>query len=197
MVYGSWKGIKYTRQHVIPANPNTTAQQTTRALFKMLSDFWTIAPSVIADTWNAQAKGQKYAGRNHFIGQNVKVMRGQSDLSDFIGSPGNLSGFPPASMTAVNNASTDQVDVTFVLQTLPTGWTATSVQAIAFGDQDDPTMFVGPIEVGSATPPTFAVTVEGLPRTQDNVVSGWVTYTRPDGKTCYGPSITTVAPAGS
>jgi hypothetical protein len=163
----------------------------------MLSDFWTIAPTAIAETWNAQAKGQKYAGRNHFIGQNVKAMRGQTDLSDFIGSPGNLSGFPPASFTATNSSSTDEITATFTLQTLPDDWTATSVIAIAFGDQDSPAAFVGPIESGSATPPTFIVTLSGLPRTQDNVVSGWVQYTRPDGKTCYGPSMTTIATATS
>lgn len=161
----------------------------------MLSRFWTIAPTAMIDAWNAQAKGQKYSGRNHFIGLNVKAMRGKTDFSDFIASPGNLSGFPPATFTAENNDTLDQIDATFTLQNLPTGWTATAVNVLAFPDGDDPTLFIGPIEYNDAVPPTLTVTVSGLPNSQDNIASGWVTYTRPDGKTAYGPSMTVLCAA--
>lgn len=197
MVYSTWKGIKYTRQHVIPANPQTTEQMTTRNLFSMLSKFWTVAPSAIFDTWNAQAKGQKYSGRNHLIGQNVKAMRGKSDMSDFIGSPGSGSGFPLATASATNDTSEDKLSVTVTLPTLPTDWEITSIVAIAFGDASDPTDWVPLVVSATTTKDTLTWDVSGLPNDQDNIVSVWPVYTRPDGKTAYGPSLTTTATAAA
>ncbi len=194
-VYASWKGIKYARQHVVPANPRTSEQMVTRNLFAMLSKFWTIAPTDMLSSWNAQASGQKYTGRNHFMGMNVKALRGQADMADFIGSPGNLSAFPAATFAAVNDASTDVIHCTFTLQTLPTGWTATEVVAVAFGDTDDPTTWVPTVLSGNSAPPTLTFDITGLPHDQDNVVSGWVKYTRPDAKIAYGPSLTVIAAA--
>ena len=36
MVVGTWRGIDYARQYVVPANPRTTAQQANRTRFALL-----------------------------------------------------------------------------------------------------------------------------------------------------------------
>src|SRR3546814_4148752 len=46
MVYSKWKGIPYVRRHVVPANPQTVAQQLTRTTFSKLREMWKIAPAI-------------------------------------------------------------------------------------------------------------------------------------------------------
>lgn len=154
---------------------------------------WLNGPSQLLDTWNAQAAGRPYTGRNHFMGVNIRNLRGQSDMLQFQGSPGNLSGFPIISLAAVESASVDSIAVTLGLPTLPTGWTITSAIAIAFLAVDDPADDVGTIYVGTGATPFTDVTITGPDHTLDYIVSGWLQYTRPDGKTCYGPSLTVAA----
>lgn len=40
LVYADWKGIKYARQHVVPANPNSAAQQTQRGYMQEAVALW-------------------------------------------------------------------------------------------------------------------------------------------------------------
>jgi hypothetical protein len=195
MVHSTWRGVKYARQHVVPANPRTTAQVTNRNLFSIMSGIWKAAPALLIDPWNAQAKGNRYTGRNHFIGQNQKALGHQTTLIGFLGSPGNGGGLPPATFTATNSDSADSLTATFTLPALLSGWSATEVNIVAFAEQDDPTMYVGPMVSGQAASPTLTVTVTGLDHSVDNIVSGWITYTNPKGQTVYGPSLTVLAAA--
>lgn len=191
--YSKWRGINYARQRVIPANPQTEEQTKTRDVFRNLSSMWLNAPAELQDTWNAQATGQKYTGRNKFMGDNIRVLRGQTDMQDFIGSPGNLSAFPLAGLSAVRDGVADEIDVTLTLPTLPTGWTITEAIAIAFLDVADPGLPVGQIYVGTVDSVFTAITIDGPDRLENQVVSAWLKYTRPDGRTAYGPSLTVAA----
>lgn len=67
IVFMAWKGINTVRQFVIPANPNTAAQQTVRGYF---SSAVTLFKSLLAgDTaaWTARAAGQQLSGYNMFV----------------------------------------------------------------------------------------------------------------------------------
>lgn len=191
--YSKWRGISYARQRVIPANPQTAAQTLTRDLFRNLSSMWLNAPSALQTTYNAQATGQKYTGRNKFMGLNIGLLRGQTDMLAFVGSPGNLSAFPPSALAAVRDAVLDEIDVTFTLPTVPTGWTITGSTAIAFLAVADPALDVGTIYVGTSITPFTTLAITGPDRLLNYIVSGWITYTRPDGRTAYGPSLTVAA----
>jgi hypothetical protein len=46
MVYGTWRGVKYARRYVIPGNPQTAAQQTTRTTFATLREMWKLMPAI-------------------------------------------------------------------------------------------------------------------------------------------------------
>lgn len=71
LVYLGWKGLKTVRQYVIPANPNTTAQQTQRGYFSDAIDAWQEAEFSSDDVtaWNllAQARKAVASGFNMFV----------------------------------------------------------------------------------------------------------------------------------
>ena len=86
-VYASWRGVKYSRRYVVPANPRTTAQQLTRTTFAFMREMWKVAPSGLKAPWDAFATGKPFLGLNKFVGENIRVLRSQPDMANFIGSP--------------------------------------------------------------------------------------------------------------
>lgn len=64
ITYGTWKGVKYARQRVIPANPNTANQQTQRGYITTNVSRWhsTVNPLNALDKANLD-RGALYAGR--------------------------------------------------------------------------------------------------------------------------------------
>jgi hypothetical protein len=73
VVGGSWKGIDYMRQHVIPANPNTTAQQNQRGKMGAIQVVAQILKStLIVDYWNPYYSTM--SGFNAFVKYNVSVL---------------------------------------------------------------------------------------------------------------------------
>lgn len=190
LVYGKWRGVRYARRYVIPANPRTAGQSQTRETFAMLREMWKLAPSDVRAPWDAFAKGRPFLGLNAFVGENVRVLRVPTDMDNFIGSPGAKGGIPATSMNAAAGGSSGEIDATFVLPTPPTDWTATSVVAMAFPDQDPHADFAGLMVVGSETPPTLVVTLAGLGSAVACQVAGWVVWTKPNGELAYSVGIT-------
>lgn len=189
-VYSSWKGRPYARRYVIPANPNTSAQQLTRNTFKFLVHLFQYAPAEIAASFAATALARQYTALNAFTHANLSNMRSDSDLTDLIVSAGALGGFAPASVTV--SPGTGDADVTGVAVDLPTDWVIANFTAVAINDQDpqDPTDYVWVSDQDNSDP--YAITLTGLDA-GDYFLGGFFTYTRPDGKTAYGPSIGEIA----
>ena len=63
LVYGDWKGIDVVRKYVIPANPNTAAQQQQRGYFGNAVEDWHTDGFTAVDVvaWNLYALAQKVA----------------------------------------------------------------------------------------------------------------------------------------
>ena len=63
LVYGDWKGIDIVRKYVIPANPNTSGQQTQRGYFANAVEDWHTDGFTAIDVaaWNLYALAQKVA----------------------------------------------------------------------------------------------------------------------------------------
>lgn len=63
LVYMQWKGIQDVRQYVIPANPNTAAQQAQRSHLTSAVNLWHTGNFTPADVtaWNLYALAQKVA----------------------------------------------------------------------------------------------------------------------------------------
>jgi len=197
LVYAGWRGIAYVRQYVTPSNPDSAGQQATRKPFRLMSDFWKYFGPLAQSPWDAFATGKKFTGRNAFIGENVSVLRGETDMDLFTGSPGARGGPAAAQISAATGGASGEIDVTFVYPTLPTGWAVANVIAYAFPAQNPTALFVGPIIEDSDAAPATSVTLTGLPAATACEVVGFIEYTRPDGGLAYSVGVTDQATSGA
>jgi len=91
VVGASWKGIAYIRQYVIPANPNTPAQQVERTAFAdLVSMAKTLLGSVLQPYWDPFIKNN--SGWARFIGLNRKLYTTPDDYSTVHVAEGILEG---------------------------------------------------------------------------------------------------------
>lgn len=189
MVASSWKGVKYMRRYVIPANPNTLAQQSVRKCFALLREMYKLAPQLLTAPWDAFAQGRPLTGMNKFVGENVRVLNGRPDMDNFIGSPGAKGGLPPTSITPDVSVA-NEIKVDFVVPAPPPGWTLAAAVAYAFLDQDPAGFFIGPISAGEDTAgPAYSVTLAGLTTGEVYQVGGFLKWTKPDGSFAYSVSL--------
>lgn len=187
IVFAAWKGIEFARRHVIPANPQTTEQSETRNVFTTLNGMFKVAQTLARASWVAGAQGKPLTDRNYFIKSNLPGLRGQADMTAFVGSPGALAGLPPASVSAAFNV--DHIEISLVAPTLPPGWTIQGATGIAFPDQDPSDPFGGPLDEDEDLVTPYLVTLPAGPASGTWICSGWFRYTRPDGRLAYGPSL--------
>lgn len=190
LVYGSWRGIAYARRYVVPANPNTAGQQLTRTTFAELREFWKLLPTLSRDPWTAFATGRKFLNFNAFIGENLRVLRGETDFNNFIGSPGARGGLPPTTFSAAAGGASGEIDCTFVNPSAPTGWTLDAEVAMAFPDQDPSDDFGGLVVADESDPPSGSITLAGLGSAVDCQVAGWLRWVKPNGDLAYSVGIT-------
>ncbi len=197
LVTSSWRGVKYARQYVIPANPRTVAQQTNRTLFAFMREMYKLAPGVVREPWIAFAKGRPFTDFNKFVGENVRLLQGASTLTAAIMSPGARGGLPPQAVNADPTANPGEIEVEVLAPIqLPDGWTVTEVAACACAQQDPTTIFDAPFVAGTVASPSDTVTLTGLPPATPCVAWGWVVYERPDGLPAYSVSLSeAVTPA--
>ena len=92
LVYSIWKGINYARKYVIPANPNTAAQQTIRGYFTLAVAAYQAEDQATIDAWDAAIKkhGKAMTGFNYYVGLYVKY------LIDNTGTPPTPPFMPPS-----------------------------------------------------------------------------------------------------
>jgi hypothetical protein len=195
MVYSRWRGIPYVRRHVIPANPNTTAQQFVRKKFALLREMWKIAPTEVQAAWNAFATGRPFTGFNKFVGENVRVLTNPANMDAFIGSPGAAGGLPPTAVTATTGTNAGEIDVAWTAPAPPSGWTLTEAVAMAFLDQAPDGIFQGTISAITDASTPYEGTFTGLVAGEAYQVAGWLVWEKADGKAAYSVGITDQASA--
>lgn len=196
MVTSTWRGVDYARQYVIPANPRTTAQTAVRNLFAYLREMWKLAPSEVVATWNAFASGRPFTGMNKWVGENVRVLNGETDLINLIGSPGSGGGLPPSAFAATTGTTPGEIDFDFTVPTdIPDGWVLSKAVAVAVPDADPTGFFAGPFvqEVVAVAP--WDGTLTGLPAGANCQVMGWLVWEKPNGALAYSVSLSDQAAA--
>jgi len=186
MVNASWRGISYARRYVVPANPDTAAQQETRSVFAWLAGVWKQLAADAQAPWTAASTGQKYYNRNLYMGLNTKALRPGDDLSAYIGSPGANGGLPPESVAATGSSGTASVIVT--PPDLPTGWTVSKVVATILKNDDPHSSTTYTSQTGSATASPWTISFSDLDA-GDYTVVGWVVYSVTGSSLKYGASI--------
>lgn len=189
LVFATWRGVAYSRRHVVPANPNTADQQETRNTFGWLNNVWRYLPSEVSEAWNAYASGQPLTGRNALIKLNLADLRSEADLTNFIFSPSAKSGPVAGAMVATGGAAQITVDLT--APTLPAGWTIVEAVAAAIRQQDPQSGTLFTTIAGTDATAAYSIVLAGLTAVQTYVVGGWFKYARPDGSFAYGPALMT------
>ncbi len=196
LVFASWRGVKYARQYVVPSNPDTALQQGVRGIFRTMQEMWKLNGAIGRAAWDRMAQGRKFLGVNKWIGENVRVMNGEVNMNNFIGSPGAAGGTPPLTLTAAAGAGSGEIDLTFTNPSPPTGWTLTAEQGMAFPDQDPKLTFVGPLVEGENAPATGTLNLTGLGSAVACQAIGWLKWLKPDGTIAYSVGITDQATSG-
>lgn len=189
LVSAKWRGVSYVRKYVVPANPNTAAQQSTRSVFSFLSDVWKILNAAAQAPWTAYAKGMPLTNRNAYIQANLPELRGKANLHGFVGSPGSGGGLAAEAVAPTGGAGS--VTVALTAPTLPTGWTITAAHAVAIKDQDttaSPWTQVPATVYGTDATAPYSIPLTVAAGTYD--VAAWFEYKKADGSTAYGPSTT-------
>lgn len=185
--YATWRGVAYARRHVIPANPKTTGQVLTRDIFSALELRWKQAGPIMRAPWDRFAVGQKFVGRNAYLGKNIAATRGDVNMANYIGSPAAKGGLPPTSLVLTTVAA-GGIEAVVVAPAAPTGWTLTSAQATFLKDQTPEATVADVIVEGEDLAAPFSIDVTGL----DTVLyfcQAWLKWLKPDSTVAYGASI--------
>jgi len=194
-VYSSWKGRSYVRRHVVPANPNTDSQKSTRQVFSFLAATWKAAPSLITDAFAAYAKGKVLTDRNAFTKFNLTALLANDDMSALVLSPGSNGGFSPPSPVVTPGDGTLTAVVTAPTN-YPSTWTIAKAVGVVVPPATPSTdVSVVLTAVSDASDP-YSLAFTGLTNGTVYQVVVWLVWTRPDGSLAYSPSVqTTGTPA--
>lgn len=193
MVYSRWKGRAYVRRHVIPANPQSVAQTLTRNAFASANSIWKNSGPLGRAPWDRFATGQVLTGRNKFQGQYVNQNRGEVDLLSWNMSPG-AKGGPPLTSVVATSPGVNDILLTCVTPTPPTGWTVTSTIGMVIRDQDPQTGVLFETtedeDVGGLLPLLPSLTTAVL-----YICGAWIKWAKPDASIAYSvASMTSFTP---
>lgn len=196
VTFGNWKGVPYARQRVTPANPRSTQQTTTRNCFSNMSAAFKAAPGILRDVFSDSVQGKPLTPRNRFIGVNLAVLRGAADLAGLITSPGTRSAPGIGSVSAATGTAAGEIDLTYGLPELPSGWTLerAHIASVLDGDPDTKASWEWITEIDPAATGTF--TASGFTTGESYAVTVFLEFTRPDGQAAYSVSKTDIAIAG-
>jgi hypothetical protein len=196
-VYAKWRGVSYARRWTRPANPQSTEQTITRETFAKLREVWKRLGADSLAPWNAFAKGRPFTGMNAFVGENMRLIRGEADLALMLGSPGAGGGLAFPTISAATGAAQGEVDVTMTAPTLPTGWTITKAVALGLIDQASDGLLTLPIGDASDAATPYVVPLTGFGSATTVRTLGWFVYVKPNGETAYSVSLNDSAVAGA
>lgn len=189
-VYSTWKGRSYVRRHVIPANPNSPAQQETRNTWKFLNKVWAYVPAGAIGAWDLYATNSRFTPKNGWLKQNLSPLREETDLANIVLSVAAGSGIIADSMTPTPAATS--IEVVLVAPPVPVGWTIVRAWAMAIKNVDPQTSADYQVTAGSDDTSAYEIDLTGLEEDTSYVVGGWFEYTKPDGKPAYGQSMQAV-----
>lgn len=187
LVFSTWRGVPYARRFVIPANPKTTAQVLTRDIFTALDMRHKQGGTLMRAPWDRFAVGQKFVGRNAYLGKNISLTRGDANMANYIGSPGAKGGLAPSSLVLTTVAA-GGIEGVIVGPTPPSGWTLTSAIMTVLKDQTPEATVADVIQEGEDVSTPYSVDITGL----DTVLywcQAWLKWAKPDASVAYGASI--------
>jgi hypothetical protein len=191
ITYGDWKGIKYARTRVIPANPQSVEQTKTRTVFSYLNDLYKFFPGIAREPWLASVAGIPMTAQNMIASKNVSVLRDATDLTDLVLSPGARGGSPPTDIITTPGAGSLTVAVS--VPTPPTGWTLTGAQGVVVQDQDPHEVIAGQPVAAEDLTSTYSLVFSGLDATTDYQIGVWLKWLTLSQDTAYSIALRDIA----
>lgn len=195
IVFGDWRGIQTARSYVVPANPQSAAQTVQRSSFATLREMWKRLDADGRAPWDAYATGRRFLGLNAFIGENRLSITDDSDMNNFVGSPGARGGIPITAFSASAGSGSGEIDVDITMPSVPTGWAITDAVYVAIRDQAPTAVLEAPPVSLKVSSDPWDGTFTGLGAGEDYVVAAWAVMTKPDNSVAYSASITDTATA--
>lgn len=186
-VYASWKGRQYARRYVVPANPNSAAQQLTRNAFSFLQSVWKFWPESAKAAWSLYATNSRFNDINGFMKINLPILRPAADLTNMIVSPSAGSGLVAGGLALAAAGGT--ITATLTAPDLPSGWAITKAYALAIANVDPQGAPTTDIIAASDDAAPWAVDLPGATSGQPYVVGAWFEFTKSNGNTAYGVSL--------
>lgn len=190
-VYSQWKGRPYVRRYVIPANPNSPAQQLTRNTFRFLNKLWQYLPQGALGAWTLYGDNSRFTNRNGWLKLNTGVLRDETDLLLLTMSPSAGGGIVASGMVATPGS--ESISVALTAPELPVGWTIDAAWAMAIRNEDPQTSDIYDVAAGFDDTAPYEVNLTGLTDDEEYVVGGWFEFTKSDGRKAYGVAVTDTA----
>lgn len=183
LVFARWKGTRYARRYVVPANPRSNSQLEVRGIFSFLISLWKMAPSGFRAPFVAKASGEPLTPVNAFVKSNAAYLRGETDLSSFACGVAVLGGLAPAAGSITGGAGAATVNLT--APELPAGWVITRAVGVCIEDQSPSQLFAGTVRVAEDTAAPWSVSFSGL-AAGSYFAGGYFVFQRDDGRVAYG-----------
>jgi hypothetical protein len=113
IIGASWKGINYIKTYVIPANPQSEAQQGQRSKMQLVVQAGKlILTAVIQPFWNYKAS--QMAGFHLYTSVNLKLVDDETDYENLLVTQGSLEGFTSGDPAAGSyNSGNGQATITW------------------------------------------------------------------------------------
>lgn len=191
ITYGKWKGIPYARQRVVPANPRSLEQTSTRQVFTFIGDVYKRMPAIGREPWIQAVVGRPLTAQNLIMSKNVGLIRSETDLAFFLFSPGALGGLPPQDITVT--PGNDQLTIECTAPTAPAGWSITAMQATALANRDPHLALVEPPHCVEDLTAPYSVVMSGLTTVQEYIVGVWLKWLTDTGATAYSTALSALA----
>ncbi len=118
--FSKWKGRPYVRQRVVPSNPKSALQVSTRAIMKFLSQAWDGVGSTPKGTWDDLAAASQISAFNAFMGRNASRYREFQAPSKTY--PAAESGTQPVATLTSAVGGPSYCDLTMTITTLNNVW---------------------------------------------------------------------------
>lgn len=172
MVGASWKGIAYVRKMVIPANPNTVAQQGVRDTFKALVDAGRRINSTILKP-GILPKPKKMSQFNKFIQNNQAMIdAGVFDFANMLISDGSL--YTPDIADSEADIANDLLQMEWSMSLQGEALATDPVLLVAYNVERDTWAFET-TKTRADSPASFSIPVE-----TGQTIHSWMFFTQGD-----------------
>jgi len=120
ITFGKWKGRNYARKLVVPANPKSALQVSSRAMMRFLSQAWTSVGSTPKGSWDDRAATTNISPFNAFVSANARRWREFQPPSQT--DPAPETGDVPVLTLDSATGGESYIDVEFTVTTLNDLW---------------------------------------------------------------------------